>query len=242
MKRQIDRYTPYARFFPCIISALPLFILAFFLSADVELKELGQFLGSLKFYGGITLSAVGLYFYAQVIRFVSKLFEASYFDKGRGFPTIYLMTYADQTYSKSYKDKYREFIRKDFGINLLDETGEANDIEEAKKRLSEATKHVILKVKDGQLVLKHNVWYGFVRNLIGGAAFSLLFCAINIVGGAVILKSPRLIEISVVLMIPYAFLLVFWKPLLRQNAEAYARQLIAEYISGVQEGARSTEF
>lgn len=231
MKSHFDTYTLHARFFPCIISALPLFILAFFLSEDVELKQIGQFLGSLKFYGGITLSAVGLYFYAQIIRFVSKLFEASYFDKGRGFPTTYLMTYADQTYSKSYKDKYREFIKKDFDINLLDETGEAKDIDEAKKHLRETTKHVILKVQDGNLVLKHNIWYGFIRNLVGGAIFSLLFCAVNVVAGTAILKNHRLVIISAVLMIPYAFLLIFWKKLLRQNAEAYAKQLIAEYIS-----------
>ena len=231
MKILFDEYTWKARFFPCIISVLPLFVLAFFLSGDVELKNLAEFLCSLKFYGGITLSVVALYFYAQIIRFVSKLLEASYFTKAKGFPTTYLMSYADDTYSESYKDKYRKIVKQDFGIELLNKNSEASDVKEAKKRLDEVTKHVILKIKEGHLVLKHNIWYGFVRNLIGGAIFSVIFCLMDILIGAAIVKSSRLVVISVVLLIPYVLLLAFWKPLLRQNAEAYAKQLIAEYIS-----------
>lgn len=226
-----DKYVLLARFFPCIISVLPLLVLAFFLSGDVELRKLAEFLCSLKFYGEVTLSLVALYFYAQMIRFVSKLLEASYFIKAKGFPTTYLMSYADDTYSESYKDKYRKLVKQDFGIELLDKNGEASDVMEAKKRLDEVTKHVILKIKEGHLVLKHNIWYGFVRNLIGGAIFSVIFCLMDIVIGAAIVKSSRLVVISVVLLIPYVLLLSFWKPLLRQNAEAYAKQLIAEYVS-----------
>jgi hypothetical protein len=227
----LNRYTLYARFFPSIISALPLFVLAFFLREDVDLNELGKFLLSLKFYGGITLGIVGLYFYAQIVRFAAKLFESSYFAKGLGFPTTYLMTYADQTYSKSYKDKYRAMVKHDFNMDLLDEPAEATDPDEARKRLREVTKQVILKVKSGQLVLKHNIWYGFVRNLIGGALFSMAFCAVNLLIGVVAIKSRCLIAVSLVLIILYAFLLLFWKALMKQNAEAYAKQLIAEYIS-----------
>ena len=226
-----DKYVLLARFFPCIISALPLFVLAFFLSGDVELRKLGEFLCSLKFYGEVTLSLVALYFYAQIIRFVSKLLETSFFIKDMGFPTTYLMTYKNDTYSKDYKDKYRKLVKQDFDIDLLDETGEANDFKEAKKRLDEVTKHVILKVKEGYLALKHNIWYGFIRNLIGGAIFSAIFCLLNIVIGITIVKSSRLVIISLVLFIPYVLLILFWKQLLKQNAEAYAKQLISEYVS-----------
>jgi len=45
-----------------------------------------------------------------------------------------------------------------------------------KKRLNEATKQVILKVRDGHLVKKHNIWYGFFRNLVGGSIYSSFFC------------------------------------------------------------------
>jgi hypothetical protein len=230
MKGRIDTYTLFARFIPAVVSAFPLFVLAFFLSGDVQLRQLGQYLVKLKFYGGITLSVVGLYFYAEVIRFVSKLFQVSLFADGLDFPTTYLMTYSDGTHSRNYKDKYRTLIKRDFDIDLLDETAERSDPTEAKKRLREATKQVILKVGDGRLVLKHNKSYGLVRNLIGGAVFSLAFCVVGLLIGVVALRSACLIAVSLVLFVPYAFLLFFWKPLMKQNAEAYAQQLIGEYM------------
>jgi len=157
MKIIFDEYTWKARFFPCIISALPLFILWFFLSENVQLRELGSYLSSIKFYGGVTISVVALYFYAQILRITSKYFENKYFVKKLGFPTTYLMTYTDNTFSKSYKYKYRELVKKHFGIVLLNEDEEAADATETRMRLNEATTQGRLKVKEGQLVKKQNI-------------------------------------------------------------------------------------
>ncbi|MBN1361999.1 MAG: hypothetical protein JW993_15495 [Sedimentisphaerales bacterium] len=231
MNADFDLYTVRARFFPCILSALPLIVLTFFLSADVELSRLGQYLGTVKPYAGVGLSVVGLYFYAEVIRFISKLLEQSYFLKRSGFPTTYLMMYADSTHSKDYKNRYREKVKRDFDMELLDETGKASEPAEGQKRLAEATKQVILKVGKGKLVFKHNIWYGFIRNLIGGAPFAVVFCLVNVVVSLTYIKSTHLAVVSLVLAVPYTALLIFWKPLLSQNAEAYANQLIAEYMA-----------
>jgi hypothetical protein len=231
MKKLMDTYTIYARFFPCIISALPLFVLWFFLSRNVQLRELWAFLSGLKFYGGVGISLVALYFYAQVIRITSKFFEDKYFLGNAGFPTTYLMTYEDTTFSKSYKDEYRKLVKKHLDIDLSNESEELADIGEACKRLNETAKHVILKVGDGQLVKEHNIWYGFVRNLIGGTIFSMVFCLINIAIGILIVKSSILVSTSSVLLIMYASLFISRKRILVQNAEAFAKQLIAEFMS-----------
>ena len=230
MKILFDEYTWKARFFPCIISAMPLFILWFFLSDNIQLKELGAYLLSLKFYGGVTLSVVFLYFYAQVLRITSKVIQSKYFHEKAGFPTIYLMTYSDKTFSKSYKDEYRSLVKKQFNIDLLDEIEEAADIMEARKRLNEATQLVKLKIKSGYLVLKQNIWYGFVRNLVGGAIYSMIFCIINIAIGFIKYNNPIFIVSSIVLLVIYAGVFLFRKQILVQNAEAYANQLIAEFM------------
>lgn len=231
MRVSFNTYTLYARFFPAIISALPLFILWFFLSENLQLKELLTFLLSIKFYGGITISVVALYFFAQIIRITSKYFENKYFIRYLGFPTTYLMTYGDDTFSKSYKDKYRDLVKKHFDIDLLDEEREASDIAEAHKRLNESTKQVILKVGDGRLVRKQNVWYGFIRNLIGGSVFSMMFCLINVTVGLTMHRNVLLVILSVILLVAYGILFLFHKQIMKQNAEAYAKQLIAEFIS-----------
>ena len=227
---KFNTYTIHARFFPCIISALPLFILWFFLSVNIQLKELGTYLLSLKFYGGTTLSIIFLYFYAQVLRITSKIIETKLFHDKTGFPTTYLMTYVDDTFSKRYKDKYRSLVKEQFNIDLLDESEEAVDIVEARKRLNEATQLIKLKIKSGHLVLKQNIWYGFVRNLVGGAIYSIIFCIINIVIGLTRYNNSILVISSVILLVVYAGVVLFRKQILIQNAEAYANQLIAEFV------------
>jgi len=229
--KKFDTYIVYARFSPCIISALPLFILWFFLSKNIQLRELWAYLLSLKFYGGTTLAVVFLYFYAQVIRITSKVIQTKYFHSKAGFPTTYLMTYVDSTFSKSYKDKYRNLVKKQFDIDLLDESEEAADIIEARKRLNEATQLIKLRVKSGYLVLKQNIWYGFVRNLVGGVIYSIIFCIINIIVGSIIYNNTVLVVSSFVLLVIYAGVFLFRKKILIQNAEAYANQLIAEFMS-----------
>ena len=112
----------------------------------------------------------------------------------------------------------------------MGESEEAGNIVEARKRLNEATQLIKLKIKSGHLVLKQNIWYGFVRNLIGGAIYSMFFCVINMVVGSKYDK-PTLIISSLVLFIVYAGVFTFYKQILIQNAEAYANQLIGEFIS-----------
>lgn len=230
MKLIFDEYTWKARFFPCIISAFPLFVLWFFLSKNIQLKELGEYLLGLKFYGGVTLSIIFLCFYAQILRITSKIIEDKYFNKKAGFPSTYLMTYSNDRCSKSYKDKYRQLIKKQFDIDLLNETQEASDIEEARKRLNEATNLIRVQIGAGLLVLQQNIWYGFVRNLVGGMIFSIIFCIGNIIIGFIWHNSILIIS-SIVLLIIYIGVWLFRKKIITQTAEAYANQLIAEFVT-----------
>lgn len=230
MSKIIDVYSIYARFFPSIISSLPFFISWFFLAENVRLRELGSFLLSLQFYGGVTLSVVGLYFFAQVIRITSKYFEGVYFIKQGGFPTTYLMMHENEKFSQSYKDTYRELAKKHFGMDLLTKDEEETQRTEARRRLNEVAKQVILRVGDGQLVKKQNIWYGFSRNLVGGAIYSTLLCMAGLVTSAVT-KNELLALVMTCLIILYGALLLFRKSILTQTAEAYAEQVIAEFIS-----------
>jgi len=230
MRKIIDSYSIYARFFPGIISSLPFFIIWFFLAENWRLRELGSFLLSIEFFGGATFSIVGLYFYSQVIRITSKYFEDKYFVKAAGFPTTYLMMYEDKTFSDSYKDRYRNLVKKHLNFDLLDGENEETQKVEARKRLNEVTKQVILKVGDGELVKKQSVWYGFNRNLVGGAVYSFLLSLTGLVIGVVV-KDNLLALIMSCLIALYGTLLVFRKYILKQTAEAYAKQLIAEFIA-----------
>jgi len=227
--KKFDEYTIFARFFPSIITILPLFILWYFLRQNIIFLNFGKYIMGLTFLGGITISIVFIYVYSQVIRLISKLFERKYFINRDGFPTTYLMLYSNKVYSDIYKDKYRHKVKKYFDFNLLDKNEEFSNIEESKKRLNEVTKQIILLIKDGQLVKLHNIWYGFFRNLIGGLPIAIFICVINIIIGVFI--NLDLIIFSSILLILYSIVIGFHKKILILNAEAYANQLISEFLS-----------
>jgi hypothetical protein len=226
-----DPYTVYARLFPGALSALPLFVLWFFLARDTEWRNLLNFILSLKFLGTVSMSAVFLYFYAQFIRITSKYFERKYFTGARGFPTTYFMLYGDKTFSGDYKNKFRERVKKLLKLDLLSETDENAQPEEARKRVNECFNHIRLKVGGGKLVLKHNIWYGFSRNLIGGTIFASIFCLANILLGWRVFQNDALMISSAVLLVVYLAIFAFRRKILVQNGEAYARQLISEFMA-----------
>jgi len=231
MKLKFDTYTIYARFFPGILSAMPLFVLWYFLLQEPKWNDLLTFIISLKFLGTISLSVVFLYFYSQFIRITSKYFENKYFVNATGFPTTYLMLFENQMFSDDYKVRFREKVMKTWKLEALDKEGERSQPVEAKKRLNEAFNHIRLKVGNGILVAKHNIWYGFYRNLIGGTIYSSIFCIVNILIGRLLFESTTLVSLSIFLLLAYCFIFVFRKEILVQNGEAYARQLISEFMS-----------
>ncbi len=229
-RNPLDSYSLYARIFPSLISALPLFVLWYFISPLGDLSGLVSYIFSLKFLGTVTFGVVFLYLYSQLIRTTSKFLEKRYFLGQRGFPTTYFMLYRDSTYSRNYKDTYRARAQVAFGIALPTDEDENKNLEETKRRLNEITKHIILQLGPGHLVLKHNVWYGFFRNLIGGALFASVFCIVNIYIGAVTLGNTTLWITSLVLLVCFGFMVLCRKPILVQHAEAYAKQLISEFM------------
>jgi hypothetical protein len=188
------------------------------------------FVFSFKFFGYVSMSFVWLYFYAQLIRSTAKSFEKAYFHKTRGFPTTYFMLYSDSECSDAYKDAFRKRVKKAFGFELLTKSEEATNPLEAMRRLNDITKKLILRVGEGVLVGKHNQWYGFIRNLVGGSVFGLIGGIVAFILGQTILQNSILAYAAVALCVVYAAILLFRRPLIIQHAEAYARQLHAEFM------------
>ena len=235
LKKVLNPYTIFARYLPALLSALPFFVIWYYLSDNFQLKGLASFILNIKLpeVGAITFSLAILHFYSLVIREISKYFQRQYFtgDKAEGFPTTYLMTYSDSTFSDSYKDKYRELILKQFDFELLNKEAENADIIEARKRLNEAAGLVNIEMENVYLVLKHNIWFGSLRNLIGGSIISMFFCIVGILLGLFLIENSKMmIFILALLFFFYLLLFLFRRPILVHNGEGYAQKLFAEFI------------
>ena len=212
------------------------FLIWYYLSENFQLEGLSSFVLNIKLpeVGAITFSLAILHFYSLVIREISKYFQRQYFygDCTKGFPTTYLMTYSDSTFSDSYKDKYRKIILKRFNFELLNKEDEKTDIIEARKRLNEATGLVNVELQNVYLILKHNIWFGSLRNLIGGTIISILLCIVGILIGLFFIENSKtMIFILVFLLFLYLLLFLFRRPILVHNGEAYAQKLFAEFIT-----------
>lgn len=235
MAKLPNTYTLKARYFPSLLSALPFFVIWYYLSDHVELKSLTSFMLNIKLFGigGLTFSIVFIFFYSLVIREISKFFQRKYFtgNEATGFPTTYLMMYADRTLPDCYKDKFRKLISDRFNFELLNKKEEEADSIEAKKRLDVATGLVRQEIRDGYLVLNHNIWFGFWRNLIGGIIISIPLCIAGIFLGFFWVENNKSLSLILgVLFFIYLVVFILRKPILVYNGELYAKQLFSEFM------------
>lgn len=180
--------------------------------------------------GNITISIVLLYLLMQINRFLGKfLFEKNMFKNELEMPTTNFLLFSNTEFSEEYKIKIREQIKSDFQIELPNEFMENQNIIETRKRVVEAVGLIRQKVKNGRLLLQHNIEYGFARNLIGGAIIGLMMSVFDII--YFYNNADKLIGgISIALSILFSILLIIHKPIIKHLGNQYAKRLFQEYL------------
>ncbi len=217
-------YTLVARIFPTIIGLLPFFVFQYiFLNNIVSIDSV-----IISAVGNVSLPTIILYAFNQYfVRIPSKLFEDFLFKKRLWFPTTSFLLYSNKEYTDDFKDRIRELVATDFRIQLPDKEAELKSELEARKRISEVIGVIIGKVKDGHLVLQHNIEYGFVRNLWGASL-------VGIFGSLLVIYTinPASLawKVCAISFIVYLAYLLFGFVIIRYLGRAYARKLIEEYI------------
>ena len=228
---RFDRYIIVAQFFPALITSLPLIILTFFLIEDPQTEGLVNYIMNVKFAAEITISIAILFLFSQLIRIASKYFQNKYFIHNKGFPTTYLLTYTDNTFSSALKDAFRMKVEDKFNLILLSSLEETANQDEANKLIDESIMQINVILGDNKLIKWHNIWYGFIRNIIGGVIFGLFFGFLCIIFGVLLIRELLLVYVSISLCVIYLVIFVFRKPLIIQVAEDYAKKLIAEFMA-----------
>lgn len=177
--------------------------------------------------GNIGLSTILLYTFNQYfVRIPSKIFEDFIFKKQLYFPTTTFLLYSNNEYTEEFKNEIRQSIKSDFSIQLLSKEDERGYETEARRRIKEVVRVIIGKVKDGYLVLQHNIEYGFVRNLWGASLVGVLGSCLLM---GVSVPTTPIFTLGKVLAIIYSIYLVFGFQVIQYFGKAYARKLIEEY-------------
>jgi len=95
----------------------------------------------------------------------------------------------------------------------------------------EAVALIRQRVKDGRLVLQHNIEYGFFRNLAGCSVIAVLVSILDV--GIFYWVAPNVVALrmSIVMILLYLFPIIAAKHLMRAHGKRYARVLIQEYLA-----------
>lgn len=224
------KYSIEARYFPAIISILPIVVFNYFYLSPYIAGILNNFNGISLAVSNVSISAIAMYFVVQLNRFTSKeLFEKRIFKDELHMPTTNLMLFSTKFLTDDLKEALHRKIKLDFDLVLLEKNEEARNEKLARRKIVEAMGQVRLKVKNGRLVLQHNIEYGFARNLLGGAILGVVSSIWNIIFFDQINHNDIAFKISAVMLTTFTLILLFNKFILEFFGYSYAKVLIHEY-------------
>ena len=210
-----------ARLFPALICILPFILLKHSILDHYYKVSFNQVI-----YGDISIGLILIYLMIQINRFLSK----SLFENKDNFPTDKILLPSNKGLSNETRNKITEKIYTDFNLHLPTQKDEDSNIDDTKKKIREIVKLIIGKAGNGELILQHNIEYGFIRNFMGGSVISLIFSIINIYLFVFISHNTILFVVSIILSLIYLIPIIFSKKILKQYGEAYTDILFREYL------------
>jgi hypothetical protein len=228
---KFNRYIVFARLLPVILTSTPFFVLYYFLLRTT----IGDFISELVRFQwisdvGFTLAVIFLLM--QIGRFISKeLFEKRMFSGGLNFPTTNYLLHSDPQFSADYTKKIHDKIYGDFQIFIPSFEEESVYELDSRKKIVEAMSLIRVRVGKGNLVNQHNLEYGFIRNLMGGAIVAFLMSVANIIVFEWISFNQTALVVSCFAAFIYLCLLISGKWLINSFASDYAKILIQEYMA-----------
>ncbi len=226
----VNKYNITARVYPAIICSLPIFVLNYFLLH----AHTGYFFASLegvKWAGGITISVALTFLLAQIGRFIGKeLFEKIHYKDEYSMPATEFLLHSNNIYSPEHKRKIHTEIFADFGMQICSFEEENLDIQSARRTIIECVSMIRGKVKNGQLLLQHNIEYGFVRNLVGGSLMALYISVANLYILGFLFPNRIGFFLSLFTSIIYLFIVMIGRFLIERYGVRYAKILIQEYL------------
>lgn len=174
----LDPYEFRAGFVPTIIVFSPLGILYIITWPD-HFVSLNLVSSETFFLIGIVIIIYALSF---LIRHCGKKIESNLWTKWGGAPSTRFLRWSDPTFETDTKERIHEILKKEFKISLLSKKDEKKYPLKGDKLISSAFLRVkaFLYYNDSEGIWKkHNMEYGFNRNLMGSRWIWLIFSIIG---------------------------------------------------------------
>ena len=227
----VNSYYLKARLFPTALTAIPaLFLYNKFVSSLYH-NKLANIYEALPAITDVMLSSAIVFLLVQINRFISKeVFQKFYFQDEVRMPTTNLLLKSNTELETRIKQKIEGKIRSKFDITLLNETEESADEQRARKLIVSTVSQIRNILRDNEMLLQHNIEYGFFRNLIGGSflAFIISLIVILVSHFSMDITSRNLgIGFSCIYFIP----LLFSKLIIKRYGKYYAKILYEQFMT-----------
>lgn len=220
-----------ARFFPAVLTSFPMLI---FINKVIVMRyaeALQNIYQVLPLVAHLGLSAAVIFLLVQVNRLVAKeIFQRYYFKEELFMPTTTYLLNKSTFFAAPIKTKIRDKIAGSFGITLPDNIAEQQDEETARKIIANAVSQVRVVLKGNDMLLQHNIEYGFWRNLIGGSLIAFVFSIALAVYG-MSSHAPQLTIFGSILSIIYFLPVLFSRFIISRYGKYYAKILYEQFLN-----------
>lgn len=229
-----DPYTIKARLFPAILTSIPLVAFYHLVIAPIFSAELITIHSYLPLAANVSLSMALIFLMSQINRIISKeVFQLRYFQNEAKMPTTDYLLWAHPFFSNEFKQKIRNKISEKYGMDLLAADSEKDDEISARKSITGAVSQIRNSLRGNALLLQHNIEYGFVRNLIGGCAVSVLFALLLLILGYWT-QSTITMWLGAVFLFVYSIPLTLSKYLMNRYGQYYCKILYEQFLTETQ--------
>lgn len=228
----MDRYYFFARLLPAAITAVPFITLWLYTAGSQLTKALGTVWGASAKFFQVAPSVGIIFLMVQLVRFVSKeLFQRLYFQDDLNMPTTRYLLPSSRHFPKEVHDKLRVRIRKDFDLSIPSAGEEEQDERQARKQIAVCVGQIRNRLRGNDFLLRHNIEFGFFRNLLGGCAVSFLVSLGVLYFFRYVAPNPIAFWLTAFFGLSYALLLLVSKFVLNRFGHYYAAVLYEQYLS-----------
>jgi len=220
-----------ARLFPAVITSIPMLV---FLNKVIAVQyhdALKNIYDVLPLIAHLGLSAAVIFLCVQINRLVAKeVFQRLYFKEELFMPTTSHLLFSNTHYIDSIKNKIRDKISSKFDISLLNALDEQHDEMKSRKLIATGVSQIRIALKGNDMLLQHNIEYGFWRNLIGGCLWAVMFSAATFVYGMQYYLHD-LKTIGIICFVIYLMPILLSKLIINYYGRYYSKILYEQFLS-----------
>lgn len=227
----INQYYYKARFLPTVLTSIPAVVLYNKFISNLYYDKLENIFSILPSITDVTMSAAIIFLLVQINRLISKeLFQRLFFKDEMNMPTTDLLLKANTELDTSIKKKIEDKIKSKFEIDLYSSIDECANENDARKLIVTTVSQIRNILRDNVLLFRHNIEYGFFRNLIGGSFLAFIISVIIIVLSH-FNNDVHTRDIGFILAGIYFLPIILSKFIIKKYGKYYAKILFEQFLT-----------